>query len=102
VKNLAYLCVKLQSEIGGDEQIKKHNRIGGLNNTTQIPLKTAINAMIDQFKKEIASLSIELPSQAVMMKYEQQYSQTRKMLNDILAKYYNLKKQQIKKFSQML
>jgi hypothetical protein len=37
VRNLAYLCVKLQSEVGGDEQIKKCNGIGGLNNTTLIP-----------------------------------------------------------------
>jgi hypothetical protein len=31
--------------------------------------------MIEQFKKEIASLSIELPSQANLVRYEQQYSQ---------------------------
>jgi hypothetical protein len=40
VKNLAYLCVKLQAEVGGDEQIQKYNGIGGLQNTTPIPLKS--------------------------------------------------------------
>jgi hypothetical protein len=37
VRNLAYLCVKMQAEVGGDEQMKKYNGIGGLKNTTLIP-----------------------------------------------------------------
>jgi hypothetical protein len=50
VKNLAYLCVKLQAEIGGDEQILKYNGIGGLQNTTPIPLKTYINSLVNEIE----------------------------------------------------
>jgi hypothetical protein len=87
VKNLAYLCVKLQAEIGGDEQILKYNGIGGIQNATPIPLKTYINSLVEKYKSSIIAIVAEIPDATTVARYDSRYQRTRDMLNDILAKY---------------
>jgi hypothetical protein len=87
VKNLAYLCVKLQAEIGGDEQILKYNGIGGLQNSTPIPLKTYINSLVEKFKGSISTIITDIPDASTIARYDSRYQRTRNMLNDIFAKY---------------
>jgi hypothetical protein len=87
VKNLAYLCVKLQAEISGDEQILKYNGIGGLQNTTPIPSKTYINSLVEKFKTSIGTITADIPDASTIAHYDSRYQRTRGMLNEILAKY---------------
>jgi hypothetical protein len=79
--------VKLQAEIGGDEQILKYNGIGGIQNTTPIPLKTYINSLVEKYKSSIGAIVAELPDATMVARYDSRYQRTRDMLNDILAKY---------------
>jgi hypothetical protein len=87
VKNLAYLCVKLQSEVGGDEQIRKYNGIGGLQNTTPIPLKSYSDSLVEKFKSSIGTMTAELPDASAIARYDMRYQRTKNLLNEILAKY---------------
>jgi hypothetical protein len=87
VKNLAYHCVKLQAEIGSDEQILKYNGIGGIQNATPIPLKTYINSLVEKYKSNITAIVVEIPDATTVARYDSRYQRTRDMLNDILAKY---------------
>jgi hypothetical protein len=87
VKNLAYLCVKLQSEVGGDEQIRKYNGIGGLQNTTPIPLKSYSDSLVEKFKSSIGTITAELPDASAIARYDTRYQRTRNLLNEILARY---------------
>jgi hypothetical protein len=72
------LCVKIQSDIGGDDQIKKYNGI---------LQKSVLNTLVEQFKKELSTMSVDLPSFDKVAQYEKRYSQTREVLNYIIAKY---------------
>jgi hypothetical protein len=81
VKNLAYLCVKLQSEVGGDEQIKKYNGIGG-----PIPLRSYSDSLVEKFKSSIGTMT-ELPDASAIARYDTRYQRTKNLLNEILARY---------------
>jgi hypothetical protein len=87
VKNLAYLCVKLQSEVGGDEQIRKYNGIGGLQNTTPISLKSYSDSLVEKFKSSIGTMTAELPDASAIARYDMRYQRTKNILHEILAKY---------------
>jgi hypothetical protein len=87
VKNLAYLCVRLQSEVGGDEQIKKYNGIGGINNKTPIPMKSLLDKLVDQFKKAQLDEEVPRPSTQVLQKYEQRFSHTKSVMTQLLTQY---------------
>jgi hypothetical protein len=79
--------VKLQAEVGGDEQILKYNGIGGMQNTTPIPLRTYINSLVEKYKSSIGAIVAEIPDATMVARYDSRYQRTRDMLNDILAKY---------------
>ncbi|XP_021922441.1 uncharacterized protein LOC110831122 isoform X4 [Zootermopsis nevadensis] len=79
VKNRAYLCVKLQIEIAGDEQLKKYNGIGGLNNKTQIPLRILLDKLVAEYKKTILYEETRRPSLTVLTKYKDQSTSTKAM-----------------------
>jgi hypothetical protein len=85
VKNLAYLCVKLQAEIGGDEQILKYNGIGGIQNTTPIPLKTYINSLVEKYKSSIGAIVAELPDATMVARYDSRYQRTASEALDVVA-----------------
>jgi hypothetical protein len=89
IKNLGYLCVKLHTEIGGDEQFKKYRGIGGVGNQSSIPLKPILDAMISEYKKKVVDLKITFPTDDRNAFLQQKFSKslgiTRTRFTDFLS-----------------
>lgn len=50
VPNLAYLCVHLHMEIGGKRTLRDYRGVGSTTNPTPVPLRNALEKMIEKFR----------------------------------------------------
>ena len=61
IPNLCYLSFKLHLEIGSKLSLKQYRGIGSDENTTPIPMKLVIDALIKKFKEQTVNLELEWP-----------------------------------------